>query len=254
MAKPILVANWKNHPGSLTLARTLLKELAKDARLYRNLSLFIAPPYPYFESVSERLGSFGRLAAQDMFSLPSGNYTGQVTPDILKSFGVRLVILGHSERRGLGETSEHIAKKVKLALRLGLVPLVCIGESSRDEDGEHFEYLRDELKLSLAGLNREMAVSRLALAYEPVWAIGKHARDAMTPTDLSQTVLFIKKVLTDIFGRVAAERIPVLYGGSVEPANAQRLFSETGIKGFLVGHASLNARSFRGIAESLIKK
>ncbi|KKT96622.1 MAG: Triosephosphate isomerase [Parcubacteria group bacterium GW2011_GWA2_45_15] len=254
MAKPILVANWKNHPDSLALAKALLKEIAKNSRLYRNLSLFIAPPYPYFESVSERLGSFGRLAAQNMSSLPPGNYTGQVTPDILKSFGVRLAILGHSERRGLGETSEHVAKKVKIALRLGIVPLVCVGELSQDQDGEHFEFLRDELKLSLAGLNREMVVSRLTLAYEPIWAIGKHARDAMASADLSQTVLFIKKVLADLFGRVVAEQIPILYGGSVEPANASRLFSETGIRGFLVGHASLNAKSFRDIAESLVQK
>ena len=254
MAKPILVANWKNHPDSLALAKALLKEISKNSRLYRNLSLFIAPPYPYFESVSERLGSFGRLAAQNMSSLPPGNYTGQVTPDILKSFGVRLAILGHSERRGLGETSEHVAKKVKIALRLGIVPLVCVGELSQDQDGEHFEFLRDELKLSLAGLNREMVVSRLTLAYEPIWAIGKHARDAMASADLSQTVLFIKKVLTDLFGRVVAEQIPILYGGSVEPANASRLLSETGIRGFLVGHASLNAKSFRDIAESLVQK
>ena len=254
MAKPILVANWKNHPDSLALAKALLKEIAKNSRLYRNLSLFIAPPYPYFESVSERLGSFGRLAAQNMSSLPPGNYTGQVTPDILKSFGVRLAILGHSERRGLGETSEHVAKKVKIALRLGIVPLVCVGELSQDQDGEHFEFLRDELKLSLAGLNREMVVSRLTLAYEPIWAIGKHARDAMASADLSQTVLFIKKVLADLFGRVVAEQIPILYGGSVGPANASRLFSETGIRGFLVGHASLNAKSFRDIAESLVQK
>jgi len=254
MAKPILVANWKNHPDSLALAKALLKEIAKNSRLYRNLSLFIAPPYPYFESVSERLGSFGRLAAQNMSSLPPGNYTGQVTPDILKSFGVRLAILGHSERRGLGETSEHVAKKVKIALRLGIVPLVCVGELSQDQDGEHFEFLRDELKLSLAGLNREMVASRLTLAYEPIWAIGKHARDAMASADLSQTVLFIKKVLADLFGRVVAEQIPILYGGSVEPANASRLFSETGIRGFLVGHASLNAKSFRDIAESLVQK
>src|SRR3989338_2891777 len=252
MAKPILVANWKNHPGSLTLAKALLREMAKDSRFYRNLSLFIAPPYPYFESVSDRLGSFGRLAAQNISSLPPGNYTGQVTPDILKSFGVRLAILGHSEHRGLGETSEHVAKKVKTALRLGIVPLVCVGELSQDEDGEHFEFLRDELKLSLAGLNRKNDIAKLVIAYEPVWAIGKNARDAIAPADLSQSVIFIRKVLTDMFGRKTAEHIPILYGGSVESANVRALLHETGIRGFLVGHASLHTKSLEAIAESLI--
>ena len=254
MARPILVANWKNHPGSLTEAMALLRRLSRSSRLYKRLSFFIAPPYPYFALVSERLGNFSQLAAQDVSSLPSGNYTGQVTPDILKSFGVRLAILGHSERRGLGETSEHIARKVKTALRSGIAPLVCVGELSRDRDGEHFEFLRGQLRLSLAGLNRRSDVSRLALAYEPVWAIGKHARDAMTPADLSQSVIFIKKVLTDTFGRATADRIPILYGGSVEPANAEVLSKGTGIRGFLVGHASLNAKSFEAIAESLISK
>ena len=254
MAKPILVANWKNHPGSLNEARTLLKQLSRNSKLYKKLAFFIAPPFTYFESVSERLGNFGKLASQNISSLPPGTYTGQITSDILKSFGVKLAIIGHSERRRFGETSEHIAKKVKVALRSGMAALVCVGEISRDRDGEHFEFLREELKGSLAGLNRKTDVSKLAVAYEPVWAIGKRATDAIEPADLKQSVIFIRKVLTDMFGRPAAERVPILYGGSVEPANAGILFSETSIRGFLVGHASLNAKTFKEIAESLISK
>src|SRR3990167_1228741 len=102
MAKPILVANWKNHPGSLDEAKILLGQLSRDSKLYKKLALFIAPPFTYFESVSGRLGTFGHLAAQNISSLPLGNYTGQVTIDILKSFGVRLAIIGHSERRRFG--------------------------------------------------------------------------------------------------------------------------------------------------------
>ncbi len=253
MARPILIANWKNHPSSLAEARALLGQLSKNRRLYKKLSLFIAPPFTYFESVSERLGNFGQLASQNISSLPPGNYTGQVTPDILKSFGVRLAIIGHSERRGFGETSEHVAKKVKTALRSGIVPLVCIGEKVRDADGEHFEFLREELKSSLASLSRQ-AAAKVAIAYEPVWAIGKSAKDALGATELAESVVFIRKVLTDMFGRTTAERIPILYGGSVEPNNAGRLFGETGIRGFLVGHTSLNAKSFKVIVESLISK
>lgn len=253
VAKPILVANWKNHPKSLAEARVLLKQLSRDYRVYKKVSLFVAPPFTYFESVSERLGNFGQLATQNISSLPPGNYTGQVTPDILKSFGVRLAIVGHSERRGFGETSEHIAKKVKTALRSNIVPLVCIGEKVPDTDGEHFEFLREQLKASLANLNRP-AATKIAIAYEPVWAIDKRAKDAIEPDDLSQSVIFIRKILTDIFGRATAERVPILYGGSVEPANAGTLMRKTGIKGFLVGHASLNAKSFKTIAQSLISK
>ncbi|MBI2087023.1 MAG: triose-phosphate isomerase [Candidatus Zambryskibacteria bacterium] len=252
MAKPILVANWKNHPSSPEEAKKLLKELSKKRKLFKKTTLFIAPPFTYFESVSERITGFGRLAAQNISSLPPGNYTGQVTPDILKNFGVRLCILGHSERRGFGETSEHIAKKVKAALRSGIAPLVCIGEKERDAEGEHFEFLREQLKSSLAGLNAK-AAAKTAIAYEPVWAIGKSAKDAINLTELSQTVIFIKKVLADLFGRKTAEAIAILYGGSVEPDNANELMRNSGIRGFLVGHASLDAKSFNAIAESLSK-
>src|SRR3989344_9381751 len=254
MAKPILVANWKNHPGSLDEAKMLLGQLSRDSKFYKKLTLFIAPPFTYFESVSQRLGNFGQLASQNISSLPLGNYTGQVTPDILKSFGVRLAIIGHSERRSFGETSEHVARKVKAALHAGITPLVCVGEISRDQDGEYFELLREQIKLSLADVNRKTGASKLVLAYEPVWAIGKSARDAMVSADLAQSLIFIRKVLTDMFGRSIAERIPILYGGSVEPSNALALFRETGIRGLLVGHASLNAKSFGVIAKSLISK
>lgn len=254
MTKPILVANWKNHPGSLAEAKTLLAQLARNTSLYKKFSVFIAPPLTYLDACSQRSKNFAYLASQDISSQSGGTYTGQVTPNILKSFGVKLAIIGHSEQRAIGETNKTVSQKVKVALRAGIVPLVCIGETSRDQDGEHFEFLRDELQSSLTGLNRKSDISNLMLVYEPVWAIGKHAQDAIMSVDLSQSVIFIKKVLTDLFGRGVAERIPILYGGSVEPDNAGALFKETGIKGFLVGHSSLDAKNFAAVAQSVISK
>ncbi|MBI2065546.1 MAG: triosephosphate isomerase [Candidatus Zambryskibacteria bacterium] len=254
MAKPILVANWKNYPKSLDEAEDLLKQLSRNSQLYKKVSLFIAPPLPYFESVSNRSKNFARLASQDIPDIFQGTHTGLTTPDILKSFGVRLAIIGHSERRALGETNEIISKKVKVALRSGIAPLVCIGESVRDADGEHFEFLRDELKSSLSGLRRKADILKLAVAYEPVWAVGKQAKSAIELADLSESVIFIRKVLTDMFGRSVAERIPILYGGSVEPGNAGVLARGAGIRGLLVGRASLSAKTFKAVAESLIKR
>lgn len=253
MAKPILVANWKNYPSSLGEARALLKKIARRRLLYKKTSFFIAPPFTYFESVSESIKGFGHMAAQNISSLPPGNYTGQVTPDILKSFGVKLVIVGHSERRAFGETPEHIAKKVKSALREGFTPLVCIGENAPDTDGEHFEFLRQQLKASLSGLNAKLA-ARISIAYEPIWAIGKSAKDSIKPSELSQTVIFLKKVLADLFGRSVSRDIPILYGGSVEPANAGALMGVSGVRGFLVGHASLRPQNLEIITKSLIQK
>ncbi len=255
MSKSILIANWKNHPSSLDEAKSLLNRLSRQSKLYKKLSFFIAPPLSYFESVSSRSKNFIHLASQDIFSsAQTASHTGEVTPDILKSFGVKLSIIGHSERRAMGETSADVSEKVKTALQSGIIPLVCVGEISKDQDGEHFEFLREELELSLAGLKRKSDISRLVIAYEPVWAIGKRATDAVEPADLFQSVMFIKKILTDMFGRNMAERVPILYGGSVEPDNASNLLHETGIKGFLVGHASLDAKSLGIIARLLISK
>ncbi|MDO8565085.1 MAG: triose-phosphate isomerase [bacterium] len=242
MAKPILVANWKNHPNSLSEAQKLLKEMSKKRELYKKVALFIAPPQPYLESTLLRTRNFAKLASQNFFS-----------PEILKSFGVRLAIIGHSDYRALGESSEIVSQKIKLALRASIVPLVCIGESVRDVDGEHFEFLREELKSSLSGL-KPLEAGKIAIAYEPIWTIGKRAKDALSAPELAESVIFIKKVLTQLFNRAVAEKIPILYGGSVEPANAGELMVGTGVRGFLVGHASLSAKSFETIAKSLLGK
>ena len=253
MAKLILVANWKNHPASLFEAESLLKDMAKKRELYKKTNLFIAPPTPYFDAVVRRAGGFAQLASQDISLLPKGTYTGEVTPEILKSFGVRLAIVGHSERRALGETSSDVAEKAKAALKAGIMPLVCFGEREKDSDGEHFELLRQELKASLLGLTKK-DMTKVALAYEPVWAIGKHAQEAIRVEDLSQTVLFVRRVLADLFGRKEAEKVAILYGGSVEPANAEILVKGSGVRGLLVGHSSLRAEEFEEITRSITGK
>jgi triosephosphate isomerase (TIM) len=253
MTKPILVANWKNHPGSLREAGALLKGLKKDAQLYKKIRTFIAPPAVYFPITSDLMKSSAPLASQDISSQISGTHTGEVTPDILKSFGVRLAILGHSERRAMGETSEMVSNKVKIAQKSGFIALVCVGEKERDQDGDHFESLRQEIRASLSGISRENA-RQVLIAYEPIWAIGKKAKDAMSASDLSQTIIFIKKVLTDLYGREVADGIPIIYGGSVEASNAEKLCKEGGVAGFLVGHASLDYKSFKTIAEMLLTK
>lgn len=249
--KQILVANWKNHPESLAKANKILKGMSKDASAYKKISTFIAPPTAYFESVQKEIKKYATLASQDIFFMPSGTYTGAITSEILKSFGVKLSIIGHSERRALGETNEVVSEKIKSALRSGITPLLCVGEKERDLEGGNFEFIREELRLSLEGVRRKDDARKLIIAYEPVWAIGKRAKNAVSPNDLSQMIMFIKKVLADIFGRESADQIPILYGGSVEPENAKALL-ETGVRGFLVGHSSLDPKAFSEIAKAFL--
>ncbi len=252
MPKPLLVANWKNYPNSIDEARLLLAKLARAKRYLKKTAFFIAPPLPYLEAVADRAKSFSQLACQDVMEAPSGTYTGVVTMDMLKSLGTRLVILGHSERRALGETNEQISRKVKNVLRAGLAPIVCVGEPSRDHEGRHFEFLREQIKASLFGLTNKTDASKIIVAYEPVWAVGSKALGAIEPSDLAESVLFIKKVLNDIFGRKIADKISILYGGSVDASNAKKLFTKTGIRGYLVGRASLNAKVFESIVRELL--
>lgn len=252
MPKPILVANWKNYPNSLSEAKALLQDLSKKRLLYKKFSLFLAPPYPYLGAASEKAHGFSQLASQDIPALPKGAHTGEVTTEMLKSFGVLLSIIGHSERRAMGESAEDVREKMITAMRAGISPLICIGEKERDTEGEHFELLRKELKALFGDLTKS-EVKKIAIAYEPVWAIGKSAKDAIDPVELTQTILFIKKALSDLFGRKLADEVPILYGGSVESANAGELM-RTGIRGFLVGHASLKGKSFSEIALAILNK
>src|SRR6185312_12507826 len=193
--------------------------------------------------------TYASLAVQDISPAQNGTHTGMLTPDILKSFGTKLAIIGHSERRALGETDALVSEKVSVALKSGIVPLVCVGEAVRDHEGNYFEFVSEQLKHSLASVTRAADAQKIIVAYEPIWAIGKKATGVVEPADLSQMIIFIKKVLTEMFDRKTAEKIAILYGGSVDAQNAPVL-AATGTRGFLVGRASLDAKAFAGIAEA----
>lgn len=249
MIKPIIVANWKNYPNSLEEVKELLRDLSKNSTQYKKVHLYIASPVVYLELVSEKIKKFGSLAVQDVPLMFDGTYTGELSMHILKSFGVRLSIVGHSERRKLGETNEVINHKIRNILRAGMTPLLCVGEKEKDLHGEHFEFVREQIVACLYKVKKE-DVSKIIIAYEPVWAIGKKAKDAMDKENIEQMVIYIKKVLTDQYSREIAEKVRILYGGSVEPTNAESI-SESGVNGFLVGHSSIDARYFNKISKIL---
>lgn len=129
------------------------------------------------------------------------------------------------------------------------MPILCIGEREREKDGGHFELLEEQLVSALKGVPPSM-LKKLVIAYEPVWAIGKHSESAIGPADLQEMVIFIKKVLADILDRKVALKVPIIYGGAVEPENAPSLIAEGGISGFLVGHASAQVEQFLEILEA----
>ena len=190
------------------------------------------------------------LGSQNLSSTDNGTSTGEVSALQLKNLKVSYSIVGHSERRALGETDEMVAKKIKLALKYGITPILCIGEKERDRHGTYLHLLEEQIRKSISGIGRG-SISKIVIAYEPVWAIGKSTTDAMNSHNLHEMTIFIRKVLSSVCGRDLAHKVQIIYGGSVEKGNAIDLIKNGNVTGFLVGHASLDAKHFGEIMKEV---
>ncbi|MBM4288202.1 MAG: triose-phosphate isomerase [Deltaproteobacteria bacterium] len=240
--RPLAAGNWKMHK-TLAEAQALAREIMAGCRDMA-AEVALAPPFTALSIVAQEIsGSAIRLAAQDVFWENQGAYTGAISPGMLLDVGCRYVIIGHSERRQyFGETDETVNKKIKAALGVGLAPIVCIGETlAQREAQETLNVITTQLAQGLAGLLPE-EMSRLVLAYEPVWAIGT-GRTA-TPEQAQEVHRFIRQWLTEQAGPEVAQGLRILYGGSVTPDNIRELSQAPDIDGALVGGASLKAASF----------
>jgi triosephosphate isomerase len=242
--RPVIAANWKMN-----------KDLAEAAEFCRELpplvegavaEVVVCPPLTVLGPVAEALHGTGvGVAAQNMYWEAGGAFTGEVSAAMLLDVGADGVILGHSERRQLfGETDESLARKVPVALESGLLPILCVGETEDERDGEETDrVLRRQID---AGLSRveDHRLAEIVVAYEPIWAIGT-GRTA-TPEQAEDAIGFIR-ALVAARSEEGAERIRILYGGSVKPANAAELLGREEIDGALVGGASLDPGDFAAI-------
>lgn len=232
------------NPETLDDAKRIFNATRGFAKSVKNLDVAICPPFPFIYPLL-KLNSPKNLflGAQNLSTEFKGAYTGEVSVGMLKSLGVKFIIVGHSERRKMGETNQIVNQKMQIAFDTGLSPILCVGEKERDKEGSHLAFIKTQLKECLAGLPKKHLVG-LRIAYEPIWAIGKSYKEAMTPTDVHETSLFIKKVIGESLGRDIAASARVLYGGSVEAANAEEIIQIGNVDGFLVGHASLKPEEF----------
>jgi len=244
--QPIIAGNWKMYKTP-SEAVEFVRRLQEASAGVDNVEIVVAPPFPALVPVAGVLaGSFIGLAAQNMFWEAEGAFTGEVSPVMLAEIGCRYVILGHSERRQyFGETDANVNRKARAALDRGLVPIVCVGESLDErEAGRTEKVVTAQIQGCLAGLPAD-AVAGLVIAYEPVWAIGT-GRTA-SPADAQEVSARIRALVAELFGREAADRVRIQYGGSVKPENTRALMSQPDIDGALVGGASLKVESFAGI-------
>jgi triosephosphate isomerase (TIM) len=238
-----IVANWKMN-GRLTSGLNLARDIADHATSGKPLpfDVVLCPPATLIWPVAEAImGSPVLLGGQDCHMANHGAYTGDVSAGMLADLGCRYVILGHSERRwGHGESSELVAKKVAAAQLAGLTSIVCIGETKEQRASGMVE--TSIVQQLVASLPEKGQASQLMVAYEPVWAIGSGATPELD--DIRQIHQLIRRALG-----AAGEAVPVIYGGSVAPNNAEEILSEQEIDGVLVGGASLSSDGFWAIAE-----
>lgn len=251
--KRLVIANWKMYIESPDAAKKFAAGLRRKVAKMQGVEVWIAPSFTLIPAVVAAVkGSRIKTGAQCVSSF-DGAHTGYVSARMIKTAGASFVIVGHSERRALvsgttqaaGENNETIRAQLVRAADAGLVPVLCIGERERDAAGGHFSLIEEQLGSAL----RQGPIAKLVVAYEPVWAIGKNAAEAMQPADLEEMVIFIRKTLANLVGRDTADKTAILYGGSVEAENADLLLKEGGVGGFLVGHASADLTSFLAIVK-----
>ncbi len=246
----LVIANWKMNPATLAEAKKIFAATRSAAKSLKNTDVILCPPAIYASTLAKL--DYPKnlfLGAQNIASEISGAFTGEVSGSMFADLGFKYTLVGHSERRAMGEESELVSRKIVMAFNIGLTPILCIGEKTRDREGTHLAFLKDQLKESLSGIQKKDLIG-LLIAYEPVWAIGRSYREAMTPTDVHETTLFIKKVAGEIFGKDIADSFQILYGAAVEPENTPTLFAQGNIDGLLVGHASLQGEQFQAILKS----
>ena len=247
MEAMLIVSNWKAYVERPEKAKALLAAASRANKGAHEIVL--APPAPFLALLSAGRSKV-RFAAQDISLATAGAHTGEVTAAAVAGAGASYVIVGHSERRAQGETDGAILDKVRHALAHKLTPILCIGERERDDDAQYLKFIREQLAAVFAHLTPKERLA-VVIAYEPVWAIGKGATDAITSPDLAELILYIRKVLGDYLPGKARERVRIIYGGSVEPANIRELAGGGGIDGFLIGHASVDVPTYTALVKAI---
>lgn len=251
MRKCVIVANWK-------MAKTRAEAVAYINALVpavqsNSATLGIAVPFTAIDAAaSAAQGTPIQIGAQNMNSNPEGAFTGEVSAVMLRDAGAQFVILGHSERRRLySETNAEINKKVRQALKEGIQPLLCIGETLEErEAGKMEEVLKEQLSASLEHVSASQ-LANLWIAYEPVWAIG--TGKTATAEQAESAHAFCRSVIEKLWDKQTADRVILLYGGSVNPKNAADLIAQPDVDGLLVGGASLTVESFVQIVKEAAK-
>jgi triosephosphate isomerase (TIM) len=246
--KKFIAGNWKMNT-TLEEAVALAKGVADAVGKQTDVDVAVCPPYISLSAVAEAVkGSNVKVGAQDVHWEAKGAYTGKVSCAMLKSAGAAYVIIGHSEQRQyFGETDETVNKKTKAALAAGLLPIVCVGETLDERKGGKMDaVIERQIRGAFAGIS-EADAAKCTIAYEPVWAIG--TGETATPQQANEAHIFIRNILTQLYGKSVSDGMRIQYGGSMKPDNAKDLLAQSDVDGGLIGGAALKAADFAGIVQ-----
>ncbi|HVX91514.1 MAG TPA: triose-phosphate isomerase [Candidatus Paceibacterota bacterium] len=245
-----IAANWKAYVEDAERAKKLAALGKRLAGKCRKHEIVLAPAALHLGMLAQGNKSKVKFAAQDVSLTTGGAHTGEVSAQMLENMDVAYTLVGHSERRAMGETDIVVAEKARHALAHGVVPIVCVGERERDAGAEYLSLIRAQISAVFAPLTPKERLMTV-IAYEPVWAIGKSAADALPSHEVMEMALYIRKVLGDFLPGKAPAHTKILYGGSVEPGNIRDLAAGSGIDGFLIGHASVDSKTFSALVKAL---
>lgn len=245
MRTPIIAGNWKMNK---TIEET--KEFVKVINdfSFEGVDAVLCVPYTDLALLKETLSKNIKIGSQNIHWAENGAFTGEISPLMLKELGVDYAIIGHSERRAMfGETDETVNKRVHVAYKHGITPIVCVGEKLEEREADKTkEVVKLQTEKALANLSSEQ-VKQLVIAYEPIWAIG--TGKSSSAEDANEVIGYIRQVVADQFDSQVASEVRIQYGGSVKPENISSYLGQPEIDGALVGGASLDPNSFKGLVE-----
>lgn len=239
----LIIANWKMNPQTKKNAEIIFGSISNSLKDIKRIDVVICPPHPFLFLKDKIKNKKIHLGSQDVFFEKNGPYTGEVSASMLKDFGVEYVIVGHSERRMLGDTNQTINKKILAIFKSKMAPIFCIGEKKRDVNGFYLSFIKEQITEGLIGVSKSQ-MKNMVIAYEPIWAIGSGAERVATSREFIEIRIFIKKIIADLYDIKTANEIKIIYGGSVHPLNTEAFIKEGESDGLLVGRDSLNRKLF----------
>ena len=236
------------HPATSAEAKALFDATKKIAEKSKQVSIVVAPPSLYVYDLAHAYkGKRIAFAIQSARAEKVGAFTGTISLAQARDAGASYAIIGHAERRAVGETNDDTRTQVATALALKMTPILCVGELVREESGEHFSFIKEQLRMGFADVSATK-IATVVIAYEPEWAVG--ALEAMTPRGMHEMAIFIRKTMVGIYGKQGMKAV-ILYGGAINETNAEAMLRDGDVDGLLVGRASSDAKEIAMVIEPI---